>query len=92
MKPSECGTIIRLGGRWHDKNVIRAVPTGAKIPVDTLDWLMALSRKLGLPLLYSEHIYKDGKLVGKKKLGYGPPDFIHAVKYEPGPEDILMAE
>jgi hypothetical protein len=40
---------------------------------------MALSRKLSVLLMFCEHIFKNGRVVGKKKLGYGP-------------EDILMSE
>jgi hypothetical protein len=52
---------------------------------------MALSKKLSVPLMFCEHIFKNGRVVGKKKLGYGPPDFVHEVKYGIGPEDILMS-
>lgn len=90
LKPSVCGAIIMLDRKWHERDVIRAVPTGEKIPPDTLEWLMAYSRQTRRPLLFSRHIFKDGRFIAKKKLGYGPPEFIHAVETEIGPEDILM--
>jgi len=90
MRPSEAGAIVIFNRLWHGREVIRAVPTGEKIPADTLEWLMALSKKLSLPLLFSEHEFKDGRFIGKKKLGYGPPSFIEAVKTEPGPDDVFM--
>jgi hypothetical protein len=90
MKPSECGAIVLFDRKWHDKKVIRAVPTGNKIPADTLEWLQALARELSLPLLFSEHIFENNVYIGKKKLGYGPPSFIRAVETEVGPEDVMM--
>lgn len=90
MKPSECGAIVMYDRKWNGRDVIRAVPTGEKIPAETLEWLMSLSRKLNLPLLFSEHTFENGRLKSKKRLGYGPPSFIHAVKTEPDIGDIFM--
>ena len=90
MKPSECGAIVIFDRPWHDRNVIRAVPTGTKIPADTLEWLMALSRERSLPLLFGERILENGVYIGRRDIGYGPASFIRAVKYAVGPEDIIM--
>lgn len=90
MKPSDCGAIVMFGRRWHGREVIRAVPAGEKIPADTLEWLMALSRRLNLPLLFSEHEFENGRFIRKKRTGYGPPSFINAVRMEPGIEDVFM--
>ena len=89
MKPSVCGAIVLLGRQWHGRKVIRAVPTSEKIPPKTLEWLMTYSKKQTLPLLFSEHLFKNGHFLGKKFIGYGPPDFVHAVKTKIGPEDIM---
>jgi hypothetical protein len=75
---------------WHGRKVIQAVPTGEKMPAETLEWLMALAREKNLPLLFSEHLFEEGSIIGKKKIGYGPPSFINAVKMEPGDEDVFM--
>jgi len=69
--------------------MVKAVPTGDCIPEETLEWLKAYAREKGIPLLFSTRLLKDGKFVGRKMLGYGPPDFIHAVKNAIGPEDIM---
>jgi hypothetical protein len=90
MQPSECGAIVMFNKLWNGRKVIRAVPTGEKIPAATLEWLMALARQLNLPLLFSEHGYVNGRFASKRKIGYGPPSFIEAVKTEPGSEDIFM--
>jgi hypothetical protein len=90
MKPSECGAIVMFDRLWHGRKVIRAVPTGEKIPAATLEWLMALAREQNLPLLFSEHEFENGRFMRKKKIGYGPPSFINAVKMEPGDEDVFM--
>jgi len=89
MKPSLCGAIVLLGRRWHGRKVIRAVPIGQRIPPKTLEWLMAYSRKQAVPLLFSERLFKNNRFIGKKFIGYGPQDFIHAVQTEVGPEDIM---
>ena len=90
MKPSGCGAIVLSDRLWNGYKVIQAVPTGEKIPGETLEWLMALSRELFMPLLFSEHVFKNGELISKRKIGYGPPAFIKAVKMEPGSDDVFM--
>ncbi len=90
MKPSECGAIVLFDRKWHDRKVIRAIPTGIIVPAETLDWLMAFSRKTLLPLLFFERLLENNKFAGIKRIGYGPPDFVNAVKTELGSEDIMM--
>ena len=90
MKPSASGAIVLFDRKWHDRDVIWAIPTGSKIPDDTLEWLMALSREKFLPLLFCEFLFEEGKYLGSKHIGYGPPAFVNAVRTEIGPEDILM--
>jgi hypothetical protein len=75
---------------WHDRKVVMAVPTGKKIPNETLEWLLAYSRDHSIPLIFHEFLVEDGRYVGKKRIGYGPRSFIHAVETEVGPEDIMM--
>lgn len=89
MRPDECGAIVMLDRRWNGRKVIIATPCGKTIPKETLDWLMAYARELRMPLLMGENLMKDGKFVGKKKTGYGPPSFIDEVKNGIGPEDIM---
>ena len=90
MKPSESGAIVLLDRKWHGGEVIMAVPTGKKIPAETLEWLMAYARELSLPLLFHEFLFKDGKMTGRKHIGYGPPSFVRAVEKEVGYEDVVM--
>jgi hypothetical protein len=77
MKPSECGAIVTLSMR-SGRQILNATPVGKTIPSDTLDWLKAYSREQSLPLMFSEYLFKDGKYLGVRKFGYGPPSFIHA--------------
>ncbi len=90
MKPSESGAIVLLDRKWHGGEVIMAVPTGKKIPAETLEWLMAYAREQSLPLLFHEFLFKDGKMTGRKHIGYGPPSFVRAVEKEVGYEDVVM--
>jgi hypothetical protein len=91
MKPSECGAIVLLDRDWMSRKAIRAVPVGKKIPSDTLEWLKAYAREQSLPLLFSEFLFKEnGELIGKRKIGYGPPSFIREVETSIEPDDIMM--
>lgn len=90
MKPSECGAIVLFDRDYHEKKVIRAVPTGNKIPTDTLEWLKALAIELSLPLLFIEFLLENGTYIGAKKTGYGPPSFIRSVETEIDTDDIIM--
>ncbi len=89
MRPDKSGAIILTGRFWNGRKVIRAVPAGEKIPAETLEWLMALSREQNVPLTFTERICENGKFIGRKRIGYGPPSFIEAVKTEPAPEDLM---
>ena len=90
MKPSECGAIVLLDRPWNGRQVIRAIPTGLKIPAETLEWLMELSRKQFIPLLFNELLLENGVYTGRKDVGYGPKSFILAVQNEIGPQDVMM--
>jgi hypothetical protein len=90
MKPSECGAIVLLGRSWHGRKIIRAVPAGEKIPFDTLEWLKGYAREQSLPLLFVEFIFKNGKHIGIRRVGYGPPSFVRAAEVAIEPEDIMM--
>lgn len=90
MRPSECGAIVIFDRKWHNRRVIRAIPTDKTVPKDTVEWLMAYARKHATPLLLTEHIFKDDKYFADNVSGYGPPSFVHAVKTEVGPDDVLM--
>ncbi len=90
MKPSECGALVLLDRRWQGRKVIIAIPTRKSIPSDTLEWLKVFAREQSLPLLFGEHLFENGKYVGKRRIGYGPPSFVRAVETEVRPEDITM--
>ena len=89
MRPDRCGAIVDFKRKWHGRTVVKAVPIGECIPEDTLEWLQTYAREKGIPLLFSKRLLKDGEFVGSKLLGYGPPDFIHAVENALTPEDIM---
>ncbi len=75
--------------RWNGRAIVKAVPTGERIPQDTLEWLKAYAREKAIPLMFPVRLLKDGKFHGRKMLGYGPPDFIHAVENMITHEDIM---
>lgn len=90
MRPDQSGVIVLLNRDWMGKNVIRAVHTGRAIPEETLEWLKAYAREQVKPLLLLEFRFgDDGSFKGSRKLGYGPPWFVQAVKTQLIPEDTF---
>lgn len=90
MKPSVCGAIVIFNRKWHNRTVIRAIPTDKTIPDDTIKWLMAYAQRHKTPLLLSVFVFEGDNYVGEKLAGYGPPSFTHAVNTEIWPDDVLM--
>jgi len=89
MRPDRCGAIIILNRTWGRWPIIVAIPAGPEIPADTLEWLKAYAQEKGIPLLFDQRLVQDGKFVGVKELGFGPPAFVEAVKHGIGPQDIF---
>jgi len=88
MRPDLSGAIVMTNKKWNRWDIIKAVPTGECIPEETLEWLKEYAVEHKIPLLFLEYEIEDGKLVRTRQLGYGPPDFAHAVKTEITPHDI----
>jgi len=80
MRPSECGAIVLLWFEWRGQKVINAVPVGRTVPERTLNWLKKYAQEQGRPLIFIERIKKDGKFVGQRCLGFGPPRFREEVR------------
>lgn len=89
FRPDLCGAIVSLNRKWNDWVVMHAAPVGAVIPPETLEWIMAYAVKRGIPLIYQENLLEDGEFGAAKLLGFGPPNFVHAVKHAISPEDII---
>ena len=89
LRHDRCGAIVILNREWRHWRIVVAIPTGPEIPPATLEWLQAHAREQGLPLLFDLRLMKDGKYIGVKEMGYGPPAFVEAVKLGIGPQDIF---
>jgi len=89
FRPDLCGAIVSLNRKWNAWTVIHAAPTGADIPAETLKLLMSYSEKKGMPLMFQQNLLKAGKYSAAKIMGFGPPDFVHAVKNAISSKDIL---
>lgn len=89
LRPDLSGVIVKLKWKWRGQNVISAIPTGAKIPKETLDWLMAYAREQRIALIFIENLVKEGRFSGWKKTGYGPPAFVEEVKTSININDIV---
>lgn len=90
MNPVNCGAIIVLDRKWHGRSVIYTLPTGPRVPQQTLDWLMNYTRETKIPLKWTEYVFKNGVYAGTKLMGYGPPAFVEAVKNSLTVSDIFM--
>jgi len=89
MRPNQCGAIVMFDRKWNGWRIIYAVPTGDKIPQETMEWLIAYASEKKIPLLFHENLVRDGKYYGVRNLGYGPPAFQEHVRTAIGPEDIM---
>ncbi|MFC1719853.1 hypothetical protein ACFL00_01770 [Pseudomonadota bacterium] len=89
MRPDRCGAIVMFDLKWNGWSIVKAVPTGACIPEETMEWLMAYAREHKIPLLFQENLVLNGKYHGVRHRGYGPPAFQEHVKISVGPEDIM---
>lgn len=90
LRPDRCGAIVVFNRYWGRWPIVVAIPVGPEIPADTLEWLKAYARDNGVPLLFDQRVMQDGKYVGIKELGYGPPAFVEAVRDGIGPQDIFQ--
>ena len=89
MRPDRSGVIMLTDRKWHNWNVIRAVPAGRNVPEDTIGFLRELAAQKGLPVLFYERLVTDGEFTGRKRFAFGSRRFAEAVKYAIEPEDVL---
>lgn len=89
MRPDLCGAIVMFDRRWKGIKVIATVPTGEKIPQETLNKLRTFAKVNGIPLMFSENPLKDGVFGKTVKTGYGPTEFVAAVRDSVGEDDVV---
>ena len=80
FRPDQCGAIVVFDQEILGMKVFAAAPTGAEIPAQTMNWLQDFARKQSLPMLFWENEFQDGRFLGQKQQGYGPPAFQQAVR------------
>ena len=90
MRPDQCGAIVLLDRKWRGHKIIAALPTGPRIPEETLEWLKKYAVEQGTPLVYREHFFEDGEYKYSRKMGFGPPAFVQAVQAGLMREDVIM--
>lgn len=69
-----------LDRQFRGWDVIMATPTGWAIPQKTLNWLMKFAKKRSVPLVYIENLLENGRYSHFKRSGYGPLEFLEAVR------------
>jgi hypothetical protein len=80
MRPDKSGVIVLLLLSWHGEKVISAIPAGRVIPDRALEWLKAYAVKHKRPMLiYERSVDEEGRYVGLRRFGFGPPAFREKV-------------
>jgi len=82
MRPDQAKVmVLPASRRWNGLPVDVAVPVGKRIPPRALNWLKQFAERNGRPLIYLEHVVKDGVYSDKPEVvGYGPPAFQQDVE------------
>jgi hypothetical protein len=80
LRPDHCGAIVKWRQKWKKWWVMQVLPIGEEIPQATLQRLMIVARKAGLPMLMIRNEFEDGKCINHYEYGFGPPEFLEAVK------------
>ncbi|MEJ2385707.1 MAG: hypothetical protein P8Y54_15225 [Xanthomonadales bacterium] len=89
LRPDRSGVIMLTDRKWHNWDVIRAVPAGREVPRETLPFLRQLAERTGKPVLFYERLESDGEFTGRKRFAFGSRHFAEAVKYAIEPEDVF---
>ena len=89
MRPDRSGVIMLTDRKWHNWDVIRAVPAGRSVPEHTLGFLRELAEKTQRPVLFYERLETNGEFTGRKRFAFGSRRFAEAVKYAIEPEDVF---
>lgn len=90
MQPNKSGVIVMLDRHWRGRPVIAAMPTGEKIPQESMEWLKQHAVATSTPLILIENLFENGKYQGYRQQGFGPPAFIQAVRNHAGLDDIIL--
>ncbi len=80
MRPDKCGAIVKWKQKWKKWWIMHVLPTGEEIPQATLERLIPIARQARMPMLMVRNEFEGSKCVGHFEQGFGPPDFLEAVK------------
>ena len=89
MRPDKSGAIVITDRDWYDWAVVRAFPTAASVPKQTLERLVAFAKPQQLPVIFYEHHFTEGRYAGTSEKALGPPKFAEEVRQRPGESDIF---
>ncbi len=92
LKPDACGAIVLLNRTWSGIPVNYVLPTGERVPHETLEIMMAFTRHHSVPMIYFENLRENGQFTGRKQLGYGPPSFTEAFNTCITPADTFFLD
>ena len=95
MRPDRCGAIILLDRDYYSWKMVRAIPTGERIPEETYNFLLEHAKSKQLPFSFLERELVDGEEVLASDKALGPPAFTQEVKHrmqtEPSQADVFWA-
>ena len=57
-----------------------ALPVGEAIPEETLKRLLHVSKNSRMPMIFIINEFEDSQCINHFETGFGPPDFLEAVK------------
>jgi len=78
MRPDRAGVIV-FGIDFEGTRVLRAIPTGEKIPEESLRKVCDAARTANRPLIFSEFVIDNGSYVGQRKGLFASPEFTRKV-------------
>ena len=80
MRPDQCGVIVKWKQPWKRWLVMYAIPVGESVPQPMLERLMVLAKRARMPMIIIRNEFENGSCINHYETGFGPPDFLEAVK------------
>ena len=88
LRPDKSGAIARYSP-WKSWKTLTIIPTGQKIPDDTLTQLLEYAKGVGLPLVWCERAedFVNDDTLSRKAVG--PEEFVLQVKWDFSDQDLF---
>lgn len=87
MRPDKNGAIAR-SRRWQSWNTLGLIPTGQKVPHDTLTRFLDYANETGTPIAWGEHAEDFVNDAEVSRSALGPEEFMIQTKWDFSDEDF----